>query len=101
RCAGRNADSPVQSAARSGAARQPCDRACDRLSSAFRSRRRGERLHRMARKTRNRSGGQRNVKRLENKVVIVTGAASGIGRAIAILFAQEGAKVVIGDVTTA
>lgn len=40
------------------------------------------------------------MKRLENKIAIVTGAASGIGRAIAILFAREGAKVIIGDLTT-
>ncbi len=32
--------------------------------------------------------------RLENKVAIVTGASSGIGRAVAALFAKEGAKVV-------
>lgn len=37
--------------------------------------------------------------KLKNKTVIVTGAASGIGRAIARLFAAEGANVVIGDVT--
>jgi 3-hydroxybutyrate dehydrogenase len=35
--------------------------------------------------------------KLENKVAIVTGAASGIGKAIATRFAQEGAKVVIAD----
>jgi L-rhamnose 1-dehydrogenase len=36
--------------------------------------------------------------RLENQVVIVTGAARGIGRAIAMRCAQEGARVVIADV---
>ena len=33
--------------------------------------------------------------RLENKVAIVTGATSGMGRATAVLFAKEGAKVVV------
>ena len=39
--------------------------------------------------------------RLNNKVAIVTGAASGIGREIARTFAQEGAKVVIADLNRA
>ena len=38
------------------------------------------------------------MKGLENKVVIVTGGSQGIGRAAAILFAQEGAKVAVADV---
>lgn len=35
--------------------------------------------------------------RLQNKVAIVTGAGSGIGRGIALAFAKEGAKVVVAD----
>jgi NAD(P)-dependent dehydrogenase (short-subunit alcohol dehydrogenase family) len=36
------------------------------------------------------------INRLEGKVAIVTGATSGIGRAAALLFAEEGARVVLG-----
>ena len=35
------------------------------------------------------------MKNFENKVVLVTGASSGIGRATAVAFAKEGAKVVV------
>src|SRR5262249_38698859 len=42
-------------------------------------------------------GSSRRAGILENKVAIVTGAASGIGKDIAMLFAREGARVVIAD----
>lgn len=38
------------------------------------------------------------IQRFQNKVVIVTGAAHGIGRAIALRFGREGAHVVVNDV---
>ena len=39
--------------------------------------------------------------RLEDKVCVITGAGSGIGRASALLFAREGACVVVADVDRA
>jgi 3-hydroxybutyrate dehydrogenase len=39
--------------------------------------------------------------RLRNKVAVVTGAASGIGKEIARTFAREGAKVIIADLNKA
>jgi len=36
--------------------------------------------------------------KLQNKVAVVTGAGSGMGKAIAMLYAQEGAKVVVSDI---
>lgn len=35
---------------------------------------------------------------LENRTAIVTGAASGIGRAVALAYAREGARVIISDI---
>ena len=39
--------------------------------------------------------------RLKNKVAIITGAGQGIGKAIALEFAKEGAKVVVSDLNQA
>lgn len=39
--------------------------------------------------------------RLANKVAIITGASSGIGRASAYLFAREGARLVVADINDA
>jgi NAD(P)-dependent dehydrogenase (short-subunit alcohol dehydrogenase family) len=41
------------------------------------------------------------MKRLQDRVAVVTGAASGIGEGIALRFAEEGAHVVIADVDVA
>src|SRR5687767_11840680 len=40
-------------------------------------------------------------KRFEGKVIVITGAGSGIGRTAALAFAREGGSVVIGDVSEA
>ena len=37
------------------------------------------------------------MKRLEGKIALVTGAARGIGRGIALCMAEEGADIVVSD----
>jgi NAD(P)-dependent dehydrogenase (short-subunit alcohol dehydrogenase family) len=44
---------------------------------------------------------EQRVGRLEGKVAVITGAADGIGRAASILFAREGAKLVLADINAA
>jgi NAD(P)-dependent dehydrogenase (short-subunit alcohol dehydrogenase family) len=39
--------------------------------------------------------------RLKDKVVFITGAAAGIGRATSVLFAREGARVIVADIAAA
>ena len=39
--------------------------------------------------------------RLENRVAVITGGASGFGTGIAEIFAREGAQVVIADINSA
>jgi len=41
------------------------------------------------------------MKSLQNRVAIVTGGGSGIGKAISILYAKEAAKVVVSDINEA
>lgn len=37
---------------------------------------------------------------LKGKVMIVTGASAGIGRAVALVCAREGAKIVVSDINS-
>ncbi len=46
------------------------------------------------------TNGKEKHMRLANKVAIITGSAGGMGQAAAMLFAQEGASIVVTDVAT-
>src|SRR5271156_1373713 len=50
------------------------------------------------RSARSPSAARNNVNRLKDKICIITGAGSGIGRASAEMFAREGATVVVTDI---
>src|SRR5450432_4062580 len=39
--------------------------------------------------------------RLQNKIAIITGAGAGIGRAAALRFSEEGAKLIVADISVA
>ncbi|GIO29081.1 hypothetical protein J2TS6_02220 [Paenibacillus albilobatus] len=39
--------------------------------------------------------------KLQDKVAVITGAGSGMGKEMALLFGREGAKLVLADITQA
>src|SRR4029077_1561430 len=61
----------------------------------------GERSPRTRARARSRARGGDGMKSLDGKVVVITGAASGIGRALAVDVARRGALVAISDVDEA
>lgn len=38
------------------------------------------------------------MKKLENKIAVITGAAAGMGKAIALVYARQGAKLILSDI---
>lgn len=66
------------------------------MSSTMSNATKGNTVHAATEPSRNGSAGR--TRRLLNKVAIITGAANGIGRAMAEKFSREGASVVVADI---
>jgi hypothetical protein len=71
---------------------------CDVSRLAYRQSTMQEVGHKPVGKTTHRVENQDAGMRLQDKVAVITGAGQGIGRAYALRFAQEGARVVLADI---
>src|SRR6266849_1995590 len=57
-------------------------------------------VHRVLFSKATRNQGSKKMGKLDGKVAVITGAASGMGRATALRFAKEGAAVVVADLNS-